>query len=371
MTFTRRTHIVRVRQPKEHIPDGEDGMYVDIEVLDAISYSTTNGHFHIWSCAANKADPFIEDTTGDAPNWSKGGSKSTRGSHAKRILSDRHDPESAKFDIEVLDRIAFRDENGKVWVLDVPGAKAEPFCVTDNTGDRNSTRRTHLETIKASVTLDEDGVRTWQGPKDKQAAPAFVVERTDMVSFTGENEKKLVIKLESHDDGDAASRASTFCTPEGYDPSKRFGGVEVPDHDPTTDPNFYFKFVNFTTPKQPIFSASGWSGTLELTPSGKDAFPDLNGGPAFFGFENNAAAAQADAQFVLDHQQGGFYMAPAGAVFNKGGIIGFLPGSTFTQQPVTGGIQDNPQDTVKISMGPLWWVRAVYLGGGVAGQDHP
>ncbi len=361
-SYTRRTHIVRVKQPKSTVPDGQDQMYVDIEVLDAIAYQTTNGHVHVWKCPSSDADPYILDKTGDTPDWSKGGPRSTRGSHAKSILSDRKDPKSRQFDIEVLDRIAFRDDNGKIWCLDAPSEDAKPYCVTDKTGDDRSTRRTHLETIKASqMSGGTGGVSgSWKGPDDKDAPVAFVVERVDMVGFTGADEKKLVIKMESHDD-DSGKRAETFCEPQGYDPKKKFGGVEVPE---SKDPNLYFKFLQKYTPPQPVFSASGFFFTLQI----------LDGplaGQTFFSTEffPTAPEAAAAAEAEIAASPGSF--SDPGVGFAPPTVIDHIPGFTSSPIPNTGGIKDNPDDTVKISMGPLWWVRAVYLGGGTAGDEHP
>jgi hypothetical protein len=355
--YTRRTHIVRVTAP-----GSGDQPYVDIEVLDAIAYQTTNGHVHVWKCPSLQADPYILDLTGDNPDWSKGGKTSTRGSHAHQVLTNPDDVTTKVFDIEVLDRIAFRDDNGKIWVLDMPSEAAQPYCVTDGTGNKNSTRRTHLEVINGSRTSSGasggGGGGGWVGPASGQ--PAMVVERVDMVGFTGADEKKLIIKMESHDDGNGA-RANTFCTPPGYDPNLPFGGVEIPDLITSKDPNFYFKFlIEPSSPAQPIFSIPGW-GWSGIIASGPNIGQTFATAPIY------NSAADALAAYAIEAALPTNFIVPGSesAFFAPAVQTGTIPaGPPTTLAPVSGGISTDPSaPTVKISMGPLWWVRAVYLGG--------
>jgi hypothetical protein len=162
--FTRRTHVVRVTCPfGPGGPNGGNGSlpnaFVEIEVLDAISFKTTNGKDMILSLDSKDASAYIVDNTGDGNE--KKPKSATRRSHMKRMGSQFNSTDPTAFngenasaqayDIEALDAIAFRGENGKVWILDMPQEDSRSFCVSDQTGDPRATRRTHLEEITSKA----------------------------------------------------------------------------------------------------------------------------------------------------------------------------------------------------------------------------
>jgi len=348
--FTRKTHVVRVKSPFGGAGASGAGAWVDIEVLDALAFKTTNGKVHIWKCPSSEAVPYIADESGDTPDWSTGGANSTRGSHVEAYGGG---------DIEVLDRIAFIDgqDGNRPWILDMPSADAAPFCVTDGTGDPNSTRRTHLEVV--NETTDTGGTGgvggSFSGPNSpggggSGSRQAFIVERVDMIGFTGADEKKLIVKMESHDDGNGA-RASTAMTPSTYDPNVKANSVP-PD---AADPNKYFKFIQTYSPPQPIYSNFGWAVIFNYT---TEAQARLGLGPTFETGPVSTTAAGASA-FGAAVIAGGL----TGGVFNFSGFsVTFIPKTIIGTLP--GGFSPNnigvPASdlTKKCHMGPLWWVRA-------------
>src|ERR1035437_7969660 len=120
---TRRTHIVRIGTSTEK--------YIDMEVLDAVSFRTEMGKEMVLNFPRAGIKPYIVDDTGDGNQ--KFTANATRRSHMKRITSSSD--ASQFFDIEVLDALAFRDENGKEWILNLPAEKSSPYNSTDGTGD--------------------------------------------------------------------------------------------------------------------------------------------------------------------------------------------------------------------------------------------
>ena len=209
---TRRSHIVRI---------GTDtNRYVDMEVLDAVSYKTEEGKEMILNLPGKDAVPYIVDDTGDGNG--KSILNATRRSHMKRLASTS-DP-TQFFDIEVLDAIAFRDEQGKEWIMNLPDdGGLSVYNSTTNSGPPNATRRVHDEKI-------------YSDPNDK-TSDYMLVERCDNMTFRTMNGEQMVITMPSSDDGSAAGRADTFTTPTGYDPGTT---AVVPPQN--SDPSVYAFF---------------------------------------------------------------------------------------------------------------------------------
>jgi hypothetical protein len=213
--FTRRTHVVRCK-------NSDGSAFIDVEVLDAVSFRTTQNKEVVLSLKNDKAVPFINDDTGDG-NAVKN-SNPTRLSHMKRVTNP-NDP-TQFFDVEVLDVISFRDANGGEWILDMPTDKVNVFDTTDDSGSTSSTRRTHTEKISANLL-------------DPKPTSYLSVQRCDMIAFRSVNGRELVIKCPSNDDPLSSSpRAKTFITPQGYDPTNP-NGPTPPDN---KDPNTYVAF---------------------------------------------------------------------------------------------------------------------------------
>jgi len=204
---TRKTHIVRIKHPTD------EDIWMDIEVLDAVGFRTDNGNEMVLSVDAKKARVNIKDDTGDG-NAKPGGSHATRRSHMKKLSGDN----GQTFDFEILDGLAFRDQNNDEWVLsNEDKGSLNVYNVTTKTGNSKSTRRVHNEKV-------------YSDPKDK-SSPYLMVERCDTMVFRGPNNREMVIKMPSYDDGNG-ERASSFTTPRDYKP----GETTPPDN---SDPSVY------------------------------------------------------------------------------------------------------------------------------------
>lgn len=413
--FTRRTHIVRV---KDKGPDvGADPTFVDIEVIDAIAYRTTNGEQHVLSCASKDCVPYIVDETGDGNEKSPGPTEATRRSHMKRI-EDPDDP-TVGFDIEILDAIAFRDENGKEWILNMPtDDEVSVYNSTTDEGDTKATRRIHNESPTGGPTI----------------------ERCDSMSFRSVNGEELIIVMPSSDDPNGSTaRASSATTPEGYDPKLPDTDTSVAKPPDNKDPNVYVAFTKKKVTTQgtgPLVIDSApyrvMAGQIAGPTVGAIIFPDeiaFPTDPSFF-FRPNGTI-NIDNEFLLHVSQEGFpgisltadiakSIALRGSTdgsispFSLAGVFGFpfddptlfsteqiiVPGFLnidtadtkeniakaiatdqalgykfhFGDNPppstkvITGGLTSGPK--VKVNMGPLWWIRKVG-GGGNFGGDHP
>jgi hypothetical protein len=223
---TRRTHIVRISPDDPPVKPGDppSDNYIDIEVLDAIAFRTDRGEEMILNMAADTIVPYIVDDTGGGHGKTPG-SDTTRRSHMKRIVSD-----DQKLDIEVLDVVAFRDQRGEEWILDMHDTNGEPsvFNTTDGTGDNKSTRRTHTEKIGVPY-----------GTKDP--SQYIKSERCDAMAFRTITGKEVIIKCPSNDDPNSTDpRADTHVwSPEGYDPSNEDG----PKPPKNSDPHNYVSFL--------------------------------------------------------------------------------------------------------------------------------
>jgi hypothetical protein len=188
------------------------GQYIDVEILDAIAFRTDNGKEVVLSMDQTKAEPFIVDKTGG--DNAKQTDNPTQLTHMQRIKG-KQDP-TQQLDVEVMDCIAYRDQNGEEWVLDMQngsGDGADVFDITDNSGDPKSTRRVHDETVSAPF-----------GKAKSDAGNRYLtVQRNDNIAFRKANGQEVIFSAPSCDDPNSQgvdfSRAKTFSTPQGYDPT--------------------------------------------------------------------------------------------------------------------------------------------------------
>lgn len=222
--FTRRTHVVRISDAKPGDPPSD--AYIDVEVLDAISFTGRGGKEMVLNMPQKNVKACIKDSTGGEHGKEPG--KPTRLSHMKRIIGD--DP-SQMLDIEVIDILSFRDVQGTEWILNMNSTNGQPsvFNSTEGTGSSKSTRRTHNEKVRID-------------PKDTKSASGFLtIERCDSIAFRTIRGEEMVIDCPSSDDPETGKRrASTFITsPRDYDPSNPDGPVPPPN----SDENVYLAFV--------------------------------------------------------------------------------------------------------------------------------
>lgn len=219
--FTRKTRIVRVSDAKPGDPPSDK--FVDIEILEALAFRKANGQEVILDFKKGNVAPVRIDNTGDGN--ARTAAKGTRRTHMQRIVNPA-DP-TQYFDAEVLDNISFRDIQGNEWILSTPSKNSKPFDVTDGTGDKNSTRRTHNEKKSADLT-------------DKKPSQYLTVERTDMVSFRTTRGEEVILKMPSNDDPTNTNpRANTKTTPDGYVPGS---DSVIPPPPGTDDPHIYAFF---------------------------------------------------------------------------------------------------------------------------------
>ena len=224
MAFTRRSHIARIGIGKP-----PQDFYIDMEVLDAVSFKTKRGEEMVLSVSAENAVPYITDDTGDNNQKQPSIVTATRRSHMKRITGVPDDTEFV--DVEVLDGVAFRDEMGKEWIMYLPDNDGlDVYNTTTGEGDIKSTRRVHDEIL-------------YSDPADHTSA-SVTVERCDTMCFRSTNGEELVIVMPSSDDGvnpgaltngGSAQRAETYTTPFNYDPN-----TTIPP--PNTDNDIYAFF---------------------------------------------------------------------------------------------------------------------------------
>lgn len=212
---TRRTHIVRI---SPDTPPSET--YIDIEVLDAISFRGENGKEMVLEVPAKDCEPFIVDETGG--NHGREPAEPTRRSRMERISGN-----SNKLDIETLEAIGFVDQNGEEWILSLPKSGADPSNTTEGTGGPTSTRRTHNEKVYV--------------PYGKKGPDFITVERTDEMAFRTTNGQEVIIDCRSNDDPFSSDRRAdtTVWSPQGYDPANNDG----PKPPINSDPHNYVKFV--------------------------------------------------------------------------------------------------------------------------------
>jgi hypothetical protein len=205
--YTRRTHIVRVPM------DGSDpaagttpDTYIDWEVLDAIAFRIENGREVILDMSVSNSKPHIVDNTG-------GGHGRSPAQPTQRTRMERVKNGASQIDIEVLEAMSFRDQNGKEWILDMQGA-SDFYDVTDHTGSSLATRRVHDEKVFAG---------TKPAPGVAPGSDYLTCQRCDNIAFRTTNGKEVIILTPSYDDGNGA-RASTYVwSPKGYDPNDEHG----------------------------------------------------------------------------------------------------------------------------------------------------
>lgn len=212
--FSRRTHIVRISMDDPPTPSGEQPTsYIDVEVLDAISFRDDRDKEMVLNLKASEASPWITDNTGGGNGKQPG--DPTRRSHMKLITGD--DPTQQLY-VEVVDAIAFRGENGDEWILDMGKTSDSPvvFDTTDGSGDTTATRRVHNEKISGDLT-------------DPNPTSYLTVQRNDNIAFREIMGREMIIKCASNDDPLSSSpRASTFMTPQGYNPQDTSASAVVP-----------------------------------------------------------------------------------------------------------------------------------------------
>lgn len=244
MAFTRRTHIVRISDAKPGDPPSD--AYIDVEVLDAISFAGEGGKEMVLNMPQENVKACIKDSTGGEHGKEPG--QPTRLSHMKRIVSEA-DP-SQMLDIEVIDILSFRDTRGTEWILDMNSTNGQPsvFNSTEGTGSSKSTRRTHNEKVRID-------------PKDTKSDSGFMtIERCDSIAFRTVRGEEMIVDCPSSDDPESGKqRASTFITsPRDYDPNNPDGPVPPKNE----DENVYVAFVKdadgFLTGKTKISQGPFW-----------------------------------------------------------------------------------------------------------------
>jgi hypothetical protein len=221
MAFTRRTHVVRIY---DNDTGDKGGDFVDVEVLDAIAFRKENGQEVILNMVPANSSPHIVDETGGGHGKQPG--KPTQLTHMQRVVGKKS---SNKLDIEVVDAMAFRDQNGEEWILNAKDVSADPsvFDTTTGSGAGKATRRTHKEKISVGFV--------------KNASEYLTVERCDAISFRTTNGKEVIFSCPSSDDPNGSDpRAGTFISsPTGYDPTNPTG----PEPPKNTDAHNYVSFV--------------------------------------------------------------------------------------------------------------------------------
>jgi hypothetical protein len=223
---TRRTHIVRCYKD----PEDETSDYVDVEVLEAISFKVAGGKEVVINIPQKGVVPTIKDDTG-GNNGKDGGAGTTRLSHMKRITSD--DDPNMKLDVEVIDVLACRDTRGEEWILDMKATTGEGPSVFDTKdgGGGKATRRGHSEKVSSPF-------------GEKKPTNYITVQRNDAISFRTIQGKELIVVCPSGDDPNDSTppRADTFVvSPKDYDPTDDSPSAVKPPKN--KDPNHYVKFV--------------------------------------------------------------------------------------------------------------------------------
>jgi len=228
--FTRRTHIVRVSLDATPPKPGEKpSEYMDLEILDAVAFRIERNKEVILDMDQTKAVPFIVDETGG--DHSKALRDATQRTHMKRIVNP--DDKGQKLDIEVMDCVAYRDQRGEEWILDMqPGSDKDDgyFNISDGTGDSTATRRVHSEIVSSPF-----------GKAKKDAGKDYVtVVRNDNIAFRKLRGEEVIISIPSSDDPNAENvdfpRALTFVSsPDGYDPADDSANAVEPPLLSTTD----------------------------------------------------------------------------------------------------------------------------------------
>jgi hypothetical protein len=236
--FTRRTHVVRCF-------DDDKAQFVDVEVLDAIAFRIDGGKEVVLSMEQSNSQPYIVDDTGGEHGQKP--KDPTQRTHMKRITA-KNDA-TQMLDVEVMDIMAFNDQNGGQWILDMKATTGEGpdiFDTTTSTGSKASTRRGHDE--KIAIT-----------PGEKNPSLYVTSQRCDAIAFRTIMGQEVIFSCPSSDDPNSSSpRAKTFIvSPTGYDPAD--DSIVPPDN---KDPHNYVKFVKgangFITGDTPISMGPFW-----------------------------------------------------------------------------------------------------------------
>lgn len=269
--------------------DAQPDQYIDIEVLDAIAFRIEGGKEVILNMDQAKAVPYIIDNTGG--NHGKTPGDATQRTHMARVTSGTD--ASQMIDVEVMDCVAFRDQRGEEWILDMQSA-ASPFNVSDGTGGGSTTtRRTHNEKV-------------YEGDPKTQSGDFLTIERCDNVAFRRVRGEETVICCPSSDDPNSSTsfgRASTFMTPQGYDPS------------------------DDTSPAPPLLAASGDQHVYVAPVSEANGF-----------ITGAAKIAQGPFWWIRKVQSSGWYLDIVfGSTSNFDSIHG---GSIYNFTPILDGLPD-------------------------------
>ncbi len=208
--------MVRIPLDNPSLPAGSaPSEYVDVEVLDAISFRIENNKEVIFDLS-NRSVPWIVDNTGGGHD--KQPDDPTQLTHMVRLTNPSDSAQ--QLDVEVLDCWAARDQNGEEWVLDMQ--PQSPFDVTDGSGAAGATRRTHDEII-----ADPSGTT-----KASAGTSYLTSQRNDDIAFRKLLGQEVIVCTPSCDDPNSPNisfgRASTYITPQGYDPSDDSDSAVVP-----------------------------------------------------------------------------------------------------------------------------------------------
>lgn len=234
-SYTRRTHIVRITDPND--PTDQGGMYIDVEILDAIAFRTANNKEVILKLDSKNGSPYIVDDTGGGHAKTPGAKSATQRSHMHRAKSS--DGQNM-LDVEVVDCWSARDQNNDEWILDMqPGSSGSTaFNISDGTGSPFSTRRQHNEIVTSPA-----------GSTKAEAGTTYLTSvRSDNIAFRKENNYEVILSCPSSDDPNAQGvdfgRANTYTTPQGYDPNDTSDSAVVPPTlDQSGDAHNYINFV--------------------------------------------------------------------------------------------------------------------------------
>jgi hypothetical protein len=133
---------------------------------------------------------------------------------------------SQKLDVEVLDCWAATDQNGDVWILDLqPGSDSETAGFSITDGDGDG---------QATRRVHTEIITSPAGKKKSDAQSSYLTSiRSDAIAFRKVRGEEVILVCPSCDDdvndtGTSFKRAETFMTPEDYDPTN--------DKDPTPPP---------------------------------------------------------------------------------------------------------------------------------------
>jgi hypothetical protein len=242
---TRNVHVVRIKDPNDK------DTYVDVKVYDQIAYLGPNAQVMVIDTDAQKAQPNVDDNTGDGNGISNG--NASRLSHFERFTNK--DDTDQYLDLEILDTMAFESPMNKRGVLHMPSNRAS-WIVNDTAGigfggGSGGSRYAHTEKVvdKTSDVAKEDEQTNFTG---------IVV--TDAVAWQHENGERTVLYLPNVEENDTTQ----------YTADDNGDNTVPPDNN---DPNPYVKFPQ---KDDGTTATSGpWLGaTPTSAQTGQDAPPD-------------------------------------------------------------------------------------------------